>query len=338
VRLIRKETRGTELSYRPISAYASRVVGGVQVAAAADSSVGIFDFIPGYREVIQAPGKEPLLVVFLSFLIAFALTRGYTRAARKKGWGSGSIGGVHLHHSVPGLILALVGGGLAYTSLSDNAWVKLLGAILFGVGAALVLDEFALILHLEDVYWSEEGRSSLDATIIAAISCGAALLVSTPFGIHEVSDRPFLIAFIVIAFNVVWVLTCFFKSKPFAGAAGIAITPIALVGAIRLAKPESPWAHKLYAPLPGHELATEVRAHKLARARVRAANGFGGRFRTWFEDLIGGKPGLPPLPTAEDFARVPFVGGSTAQESPTQAEKRAQRTASEGLDRSKQLH
>jgi hypothetical protein len=255
-----------------------------------------------------------MLVVLVSFLIAFALTRGYTRRAREKGWGSGSVAGVHLHHNIPGLILALVGGFLAYTSFSDNRWVHLFGAIIFGVGAALVLDEFALIFHLKDVYWSEEGRSSIDATIMGAIACAALLVVSSPFGVEDVSDKPFLIAFLVIAFNVVWALICFFKSKPYAGITGILITPIAFIGAMRLAKPNSAWSHRFYRPDAGNERKTALRTRQLARAQARADHGFGLRFKRWFVDLIGGKPSLPPLPTGEDIGPIPFITSSSSQE------------------------
>ena len=285
-----------------------------------EQSVGVFNFIPGYRDTIYDAGKEPILIVLLSFLIAFACTRGYTRLARKKGWGSGSVGGVHLHHNVPGLILVLVGGLLAYTPLSDDPWVHFSGAILFGVGAALVLDEFALIFHLKDVYWSEEGRSSIDATIMAAIVCGAALVVSSPFGVDQVDDEPFLIAFLVVAFNVLWALICFLKSKPFVGTAGILITPIACLGAMRLAKPGSPWAHKFYTRVAGHPRRSAWRLQKLARAELRAKHGFGARFRRWLEDLVGGKPSLPPLPTVDDIGAIPFVTKPSPRESARQAD------------------
>jgi hypothetical protein len=280
------------------------------LSATVEHSVGIFNFIPSYREAIYEAGKEPMLVVLVSFLVAFAATRGYTRLARKYGWGSGSVGGVHLHHSVPGLILALIGGFLAYTPLAGGAWVHLFGAVVFGVGAALVLDEFALIFHLRDVYWSQEGRSSIDATIMGAIACGVVLVVSAPFGIDEASDRPFFIAFPVIAFNVIWALTCFLKSKPFTGIAGIAITPLAFIGAFRLAKPNSPWAHKFYAPIEGDKRRTTIRAHKLARATARIDHGFGQRCKSWLVDLVGGKPSSPPLPRAEDIGPIPFISRS----------------------------
>ena len=78
------------------------------------------------------------------------------------------IGGVHVHHQVWGILLVLVVGLLTFRFRPESPWVEVM-ATLFGVGAALALDEFALWLHLEDVYWSEEGKKSIDAVMIAAV-------------------------------------------------------------------------------------------------------------------------------------------------------------------------
>ncbi|MFZ1051213.1 MAG: hypothetical protein WBP65_10245 [Candidatus Sulfotelmatobacter sp.] len=96
--------------------------------------------------------------------------------------------GRHIHHLVFGiLILLLVGyGWLADIGTGgDDSSILLsrLMSILYGVGAALTLDEFALWLNLRDVYWSAEGRSSIDAIILfgallAASAWGAPLLQS----------------------------------------------------------------------------------------------------------------------------------------------------------------
>ena len=112
----------------------------------------LFRFVPGYTDVVYHEGKEPLFLLFLAFLVAFALARGYTRLARKHGWGSASVGGVHLHHVVPGLLLVLVAGLVVYTRLGAAEIPHELCAIAFGAGAALVLDEFALVFYLRDVY------------------------------------------------------------------------------------------------------------------------------------------------------------------------------------------
>ena len=134
-----------------------------------------FRLIPGYETHIYEGGKEALFLLFLAFLIAFALTRLYTRLARIYGWGIASVGGVHLHHAVPGVVLALVAGLLAFTPSGVVSPTQELLAIAFGVGAALVLDEWALIFHLDDVYWSQEGRSSIDAMIVGTVLAGLLL-------------------------------------------------------------------------------------------------------------------------------------------------------------------
>jgi hypothetical protein len=104
--------------------------------------------VPGYETHIYDGGKEALFLLFLSFLIAFALTRLYTRLARVYGSGSASVGGVHLHHAVPGLVLALGAGLLAFTPWGSNSPAQEALGIAFGVSAALVLDD-----GREDAAW-----------------------------------------------------------------------------------------------------------------------------------------------------------------------------------------
>lgn len=74
----------------------------------------------------------------------------------------------HVHHLVPGIILVILGGylGLTFFSSQKTRWIA---STIFGIGAGLTLDEFALWLNLKDVYWLEEGRRSIDAVIITAI-------------------------------------------------------------------------------------------------------------------------------------------------------------------------
>jgi len=259
--------------------------------------VDVFGFVPGYTEHIYDTGKEPLFALLLSFLIAFALTRGYTRVARKRGWGSGSVGGVHLHHVVPGIILVLTAGLLSFSTYADTEVVYTVAAIVFGAGAALVLDEFALIFHLKDVYWSTEGRSSIDATIMGVLVTMLLLVSSSPFQLDADEDpgSPKGISFSIIAANLFLAATALFKGKSFTGITGIFIPPLALVGAIRLAKPYSPWAHRRYEP----DRATtdrdrRRRASKLERAWVRYETGWSGRFENWVIDFVGGKPHLRP--------------------------------------------
>jgi len=117
--------------------------------------------VEGYK--VSSTRENAILNMVASFITTFAITRGITHTLRFRG-GLGPIrnivaGGRHIHHLVPGTVLSLVSGGVAI-SLSREARNRWL-AIPFGVGAALVLDEAALLLELEDVYWSERGKLSV---------------------------------------------------------------------------------------------------------------------------------------------------------------------------------
>jgi hypothetical protein len=251
-------------------------------------SLNLFRFVPGYEKQIVAAGKEALLLLFLSFLVAFILTRLYTRLGRARGWGSGNVGGIHLHHVVPGVILVLAAGLLAFTPVGREEAILEILAVVFGAGAALVLDEFALLFHMKDVYWSEEGRTSIDALIVGAL-LGAILLVSSAPSETNRGDAasPELGVFVGLALNLLISIPCFLKSKPVLGLAGLFNPVISLTGAVRLAKPGSPWARWFYSPKRG----VPKRAHKLDRSRERFENGRLGRFEQWFSDLLGGRPG-----------------------------------------------
>ena len=76
-----------------------------------------------------------------------------------------SPGGMHIHHVVPGVVLTVIGGFGAVGSGTRGIGAAIC-AVIFGIGAGLVLDEFALILHLDDVYWTEQGRQSVEVVII----------------------------------------------------------------------------------------------------------------------------------------------------------------------------
>jgi hypothetical protein len=116
-----------------------------------------------------------------AFYLTFAMVRGITHAIRA---GVGpfhdvAAGGVHVHHLVWGILLLL---GIGYLWLlqvgagepGESRRLSRMTAILYGVGAALTLDEFALWLRLRDVYWTREGRESIDAVLLfgALLSAG----------------------------------------------------------------------------------------------------------------------------------------------------------------------
>ena len=92
-----------------------------------------------------------------SFLVVFLVTRAIVRLIRsgRGPFRNQSIGGVHIHHLVHGIVLMLISGAGEFVYRPEGAWQIVL-AVGFGAGAALTLDEFALWLHLDDVYWSEQ--------------------------------------------------------------------------------------------------------------------------------------------------------------------------------------
>jgi hypothetical protein len=125
-----------------------------------------------YRLHFRDPRRERLFLASVAFLVTFGGVRGIATAIRS---GKGPFrdvtpGGVHIHHLVWGILL-LLGIGYAWlvqigTGLDDRRRWHRSTALMYGLGSALTLDEFALWLHLEDVYWSEQGRRSIDAVIL----------------------------------------------------------------------------------------------------------------------------------------------------------------------------
>src|SRR5262249_45042588 len=150
------------------------------------------------------------------------------------GWGSAHIGDVHMHHLVPGIVMSLVAGGLALGLAPGEIGLSLL-AIVFGGGAALVLDEFAMLLHLDDVYWTEEGRLSIDACMAAVAFLGLVVLVTFPLPTDTGTQRlTRALGDGLIALNAMLVVLTMLKGKLKLGLFGIVFTPMSLVGAVRL--------------------------------------------------------------------------------------------------------
>lgn len=127
------------------------------------------------KRIQKSPGL-PQFLVLVSFLITFGIVRAITHLQRA-GLLPNQHGALHIHHLVPGIFLLLISGYIGI-SFWTNARLRSLTAILFGVGAALTIDEFALWLYLQDVYWEKQGRDSVDAFIIIAVLLGIGYLIS----------------------------------------------------------------------------------------------------------------------------------------------------------------
>jgi len=190
-------------------------------------------------------GSSAVLWLFAAFVVTFAVTRVIVRLIRS---GRGpfrdtAVGGVHVHHHVYGIFLILLAGVAEFLYRPGTPWVQVLAAV-FGAGAALTLDEFALWLYLDDVYWTDEGRKSLDAVLIASMLGLLLVLGARPF---EDSAGEGQIGFAVTAaLNLGFSLVAILKGKIASGVLGLVIFLVAIVAAVRLAKPRSPWARKRY--------------------------------------------------------------------------------------------
>ena len=120
-------------------------------------------------------------------------------------------------------------------------------AAVFGAGAALVLDEFAMLLHLDDVYWTTEGRLSIDACVAAIAFLALAALATFPLSSDSAGEKlGRSISDGLIVLNVCLVAVTVLKGKLKLGLFGIVLPPLSLVGSLRLAKPTSVWTRLVY--------------------------------------------------------------------------------------------
>lgn len=243
-----------------------------------------------YHDTIVEPGRSGVLWVLVAFVVTFVATRLVThhiRAAASRGpatrpgrralIGDIHVGGVHLHHQVPGILMVLASALLEFAYQPASPWLDVLGAT-FGAGAALTLDEFALWLYLDDVYWTREGRRSIDAVVVGACICGILLVGTTPFGLdeEEVNTVGLGAAAATIGANGALAVVTFLKGKLLTGAVGLLVPVVGLVGAIRLAKPTSPWARWRYRSRPTRLERAERRARRDRRRLERMRDALGG--------------------------------------------------------------
>jgi hypothetical protein len=216
-----------------------------------------------------------------SLLLSFLFIRTSARLMRspKVPWWPGSVtteGGLHVHHLVFGIVL-LLATGFALALQPPSPWLEILAAG-FGIGAGLTLDEYALWLHLDDVYWAEEGRRSVDAVVIAAVLGGLLLMGFLPFSTDDGALPIIITMLIVLSIAAVAIL----KGKIVMGVAGVLFPLVGVIGAIRLANPGSFWAERRYKP----------GSRKLARAERRYER-HTRRYQR-FQDRVAGAPERPP--------------------------------------------
>jgi hypothetical protein len=221
------------------------------------------------------------LILLGAFLLSFILIRISTRLMRspKVPWWPGSIetGGLHVHHLVFGIVMMLLFGFLAIAVPLNGPGLDVVAAG-FGVGAGLTLDEYALWLHLKDVYWAEEGRSSVDAVIVAAVVAGLILIGARPLNGSDTSSVVGIVLAVVVVLGLS--LGALLKGRVMLGIVGLVFPPLAFVGVVRLGRPTSPWARWRY-PADGRRMQRAI-----ARSERRTR-----RYRRW-QDRIAGAPSV----------------------------------------------
>jgi len=234
-----------------------------------------------HEEFVQS-GKLPLTLCFVAFIVAFAITRIATRMIRAgKGPFRDNVtpDGVHVHHAVYGIGSLMVGAVVALGATS-TFWRSVAG-ILVGAGMSLVLDEFALILHLKDVYWSREGRLSVDVISLTAAVLLLALIGATPLGIGEASNGEVytrLGTTLVVVLHGSLLAICLAKGKYGVSLFGLFVPVISTIGSIRLARPRSAWARHFY---------SEAKLER-ATGRSTAFDARWGSRWNWWTNFVGG--------------------------------------------------
>lgn len=199
---------------------------------------------------------------------------------------------MHIHHVTFGVVLTLLSGlTLVTLSIDGHEPQFMMAATFFGIGAALVLDEYALILHLSDVYWSEDGRTSVDA-VFAAVAVAGLLMM----GLHPLmfflpiwhDANSWALRAVVggaMALTLPLAVVVVLKGKVWTGLLGMFLVILLVIGAVRLSRPHAPWARWRYATQPDKMRRALQRERRLRRPVVRA--------KLYLQCAIAGTPRFP---------------------------------------------
>ncbi|MDQ2723565.1 MAG: hypothetical protein M3Y19_09725 [Actinomycetota bacterium] len=225
---------------------------------------------------------SPVATLFIAILVTFVCTRLITRHIRSQETPGGAfsnvtIGGVHVHHQVFGIIFML-GAGLALIAATPEGAALHVTAAFFGVGVSLTFDEFALWLHLDDVYWTDDGRKSMDA-MFCVLAISGLLIGGVDFITGDVGSVDWWASVIALLLTLLLALISVLKGKMVTGVIGVFFFPVSLVGAARLAKPKSVWSRRRYTHRP----------KKLRRAETRFDAAYEAKWNK-LRDLVGGAP------------------------------------------------
>jgi hypothetical protein len=266
-----------------------------------------------WRDQLVEHERQGLFLVLVGFLGSFGFIRVSARLGRSPSvpWWPGSVvsdSGLHLHHLVWGICLMLVSGALGFALFDSSPWFEVCAAG-FGIGAGLTIDEFALWVYLDDVYWAREGRRSLDAAVIAVCAMVLVLVGARPLGLGTGSPAQVIASAIAVAILLLLVGTCFAKQRTMHGTVGVFFFPIAVYAAVRIGKPGSPWAKRFYGDRHPRK---QAKAERRFRADRRTR-----RLKERFRDVIGGE--------TEEVYRARLAEAAATDEARVELRRRAER-------------
>jgi len=239
-----------------------------------------------WQDQLVAHDRQGLFLVLAGFIASFAFIRMSTRLMRspRVPWWPGSVvseGGLHVHHLTFGICFMVAFGALGFALFDESPWFEIC-ATLFGIGAGLTIDEFALWVYLDDVYWSREGRSSIDAAVIAVAAMLLALVGTNPFDVDTTTAADTIVSLVLSAVLLAVVLVCCAKQRLLHAAVGLFVLPVAIYGASRIGKPGSPFARRFYGK---RKPVKQAKAEDRFRADRRTE-----RLKEAFRDAVGGTP------------------------------------------------
>ncbi|HKJ36907.1 MAG TPA: hypothetical protein VKA36_10100 [Solirubrobacterales bacterium] len=237
-----------------------------------------------WNDQLVEHGRQYVFLVLLGLAGSFGFIRTSARLMRspRVPWWPGSVvsdSGLHLHHLVWGIFLMMGAGTVGFAGF-DSDFLRGLCAALFGVGMGLTIDEFALWVHLDDVYWAEEGRASIDAAVLSIAAVLLVVLGVRPFELDDEGVEGLVGSVLGLALYLTALYVAISKGRIFHGVLGIVFHPLAIYAALRLGKPESAWARRQYG---------DRRPDKQERAERRfPPDRRSERFKRRLRDLVGG--------------------------------------------------
>jgi hypothetical protein len=276
-----------------------------------------------WNDQLVAHDRQWLFLVLVGLVGSFAFIRMSARLMRspRVAWWPGSVvsdSGVHLHHLVWGIVTMMVAGTISFAGFAVSPIYEICAA-LFGVGMGLTIDEFALWIRLDDVYWAREGRRSVDAAVIAIGALGLLVLGVRPFDLGSGSAVEIVVSVLTVALVLACIFISLAKQRVAHALAGVFVVVLAVYAAMRLGKPRSPWARRFYGERnPGKQARSERRfapGRRTDRIKERLRDAIGGTTTEEYDARLAHREAehAAKLEAAEEIRRRADRAGTAAE-------------------------